>query len=131
MNPRFCYALTIPKSAIDINGHVNNVLYVQWMQDAATAHSQSVGDTILRQQEEGSTWVAKTHTIDYLKPAFEGETLVIQTWAESFRKAASVRLYRFLRGEEEIAKASTVWVYIDTQTQRPKAIPDAVIARYM
>ncbi|MBE0496466.1 MAG: acyl-CoA thioesterase [Campylobacterales bacterium] len=131
MNPRFYYTLIIPKSAIDINGHVNNVLYVQWMQDAATAHSQSVGDTIARQQEEGSTWVAKTHTIDYLKPAYEGETLVIETWAESFRKAASVRLYRFLRGEEEIAKASTMWVYIDTHTARPKAIPDTVIARYM
>jgi len=131
MNPRFHHTLTIPKSAIDSNGHVNNVLYVQWMQDAAIAHSNSVGDTLARQMDEGSTWVAKTHTIDYLKPAYEGETLVVETWAESFKKVASIRLYRFLRGEEEIAKASTVWVYLDTHSLRPKAIPEVVSALYM
>jgi acyl-CoA thioester hydrolase len=131
MHARFSYTFTIPQCAIDTNGHVNNVLYVQWMQDAATAHSDSVGDTVARQQKEGSTWVAKSHTIEYLKPAFAGDELCIETWAESFRKTASVKLYHFIVNGVIIAKASTVWVYINRDSARPKAIPHEVVRLYM
>ena len=64
--------ITIPESAIDENGHVNNVAYVQWMQDIAVEHYESIGGTTPTQLV-GATWVVREHRIEYLLPAFAGE----------------------------------------------------------
>lgn len=129
----FHYEFTIPSSAIDVNGHVNNVMYVQWMQDAAVAHSNSVGDTVERQRKEGVMWVARSHHIDYLRQAFEGDTIVVETWAESFKKTSSQREYRFIRKSDNtlLAKANTVWVYLKKENGRPIAIEEEVMKLYM
>ena len=63
------YEITVPKSAVDINGHVNNVVYVQWMQDVAVLHSDTVGGT-RAMHAVGGTWVVHSHKIEYLSPAF-------------------------------------------------------------
>ncbi|HEX9333116.1 MAG TPA: acyl-CoA thioesterase [Anaerolineales bacterium] len=65
----------IPPSAIDENGHVNNVAYVQWMQDIAVEHYESIGGVNLMQLI-GATWVVREHRIEYLSPAFENEEAV-------------------------------------------------------
>jgi len=133
MIPIFHHELTISSSAIDVNGHVNNVMYVQWMQDAAIAHSNSVGDTLTRQQDAGVMWVARSHHIDYLRQSFEQDVIVIETWAESFRKTSSLRQYRFLRKSDNtlLAKANTMWVYLHKETGRPVAIEEAIMKLYM
>ena len=133
MTPVFCHEFIIPASAIDVNGHVNNVMYVQWMQDAAMAHSNSVGDTVAYQKELGVMWVAKSHHIEYLRQAFEKDTLIIETWAESFRRTNSTREYRFYKKSDRmlLAKATTMWVYLNKETGRPAAISETVKALYM
>ena len=72
--------ITIPKSAIDENGHVNNVTYVQWMQDIAVEHYASIGGVTA--QGPGATWVVREHKIEYFLPAFESEEIEIKTWVE-------------------------------------------------
>lgn len=133
MNKKFQYEFKIPSSAIDVNGHVNNVMYVQWMQDAAVAHSSSVGDTVERQVKDGVMWVARTHHIDYLRQAFEGDEITVETWTEGFKKTSSIREYRFFRKNDGIliAKANTFWVYLDRESFRPKAIEENIASRYM
>ena len=61
--------LVIPQSAIDRNGHVNNVAYVQWMQDIAVEHYASLGGYVA--QGKDSSWVVREHKIEYLLPAYE------------------------------------------------------------
>ncbi len=66
------YELLVPKEAEDQNGHVNNVEYLRWMQDAAMQHSEITGCTAAT-NAAGATWVVRTHKIEYFKPAFAGD----------------------------------------------------------
>ena len=59
----------VPSDVIDANGHVNNVVFVQWMQDAATRHFKLAG-CAEAMFEANATWVVRSHTIEYLVPAF-------------------------------------------------------------
>jgi len=72
---KYIYTFTVNKDDIDFNSHVHNVTYLSWMIDAATKHSEAVGFGYEQCLELGGTWVAKSHTIEYKKPAFEGDEL--------------------------------------------------------
>ena len=115
--------ITIPSSAIDENGHVNNVVYVQWMQDIAVEHYASIGG--VEAQGMDSTWVVRQHSIEYLLPAFAGEEIEVRTWVENIRKVRSLRKYEFVRKSDGkvLVKGETDWVFVDTKTGSPKAIP--------
>ena len=82
--------IKIPPSAIDENGHVNNVIYVQWMQDIAVEHYESIGRTN-PMQLAGATWVVREHRIEYLLPAFAGEEIEVKTRVDSIRRVRSLR----------------------------------------
>jgi acyl-CoA thioesterase FadM len=78
----FSYRFTVPQGVIDENGHVNNVAYVQWMQDAATIHHpQAVGYV----PAENTTWYARAHRVEYLLPASLGEEIEVRTWISEVR----------------------------------------------
>ena len=117
----------IPVNAIDENGHVNNVAYVQWMQDIAVEHYESIGGT-RPTQLVGATWVVREHRIEYLLPAFAGEVIEIKTWVENIRRVRSLRKYEFMRiaDKKTLVRGETDWVFVDMQTGAPRAIPDEV-----
>lgn len=127
-NPVFSYSLIVSQDAIDKNGHVNNVHYVQWMQDAATRHYDSQGGIPIT-QTLGATWVVRAHTIEYLRPAFVGDEIEIRTWVANFRRVRSLRRYEFIRKQDgvQLAKGETDWVFVDAKTGRPMAIPDEIV----
>jgi len=118
----------VPAEVVDLNHHVNNVTYVQWMQDVAVAHSRSAQGTAAT-QKVGATWVARSHQITYLRPAFEGDRIRLLTWISTLRKASSTRKYKFLRLDDNavLATGETEWVFVDVSTGRPRSIP-AVVA---
>jgi acyl-CoA thioester hydrolase len=124
----YSYTFTVPADAIDFNGHVNNVTYLQWMMEAATRHSQSVGMSYEQCLELGGTWVAKSHNIEYKKPAFEGEELRMETWIETMGRIASKRRYRLVRVADEavLCEGVTEWVFVDKNRFRPSKIPEKI-----
>ena len=119
-------SFTIPESAIDENGHVNNVAYVQWMQDIAVEHYESVGG--IQAQGNDATWFVREHRVEYLVPAFDGEEIEIRTWVENIRRVRSLRRYEFVRRSDGkiLVKGETDWVFVETRTGRPLPIPDQV-----
>lgn len=119
-------SVVIPPSAIDENNHVNNVVYVQWMQDIAVEHYSSIGG--VEAQGPNATWVVREHKVEYLLPAFAGEAIEIRTWVENIRRVRSLRKYEFVRVSDGkiLVKGETDWVFMDTQTLSPKAIPQEV-----
>jgi acyl-CoA thioester hydrolase len=123
------HRLEIGPEAIDANGHVNNVVYVRWMQEAAIAHSLARGLTDDLYAELGGTWVARSHFIEYLRPAFAGETLAIATWIVDFSRSRCQRQYRFLRevDGQVLARAETLWVYVSRATGRPLPVHPRVV----
>jgi len=127
MQPIYRHQFTVDQNAIDENGHVNNVVYVQWMQDVAVLHSKATGCTE-RTRDIGAMWVARSHKIEYLRPAFAGEKIEALTWVVNFRKVRSLRRYQFVRATDAVvlARGETDWVLIDTRKGRPRVIPDQV-----
>jgi len=118
--------IAIPQSVIDENGHVNNVTYVQWMQEIAVEHYASIGG--IEAQGPDATWVVREHKIEYLLPAFAGEDIEIKTWVENIRRVRSLRKYEFIRKSDGklLVKGETDWVFVDVNTGAPRAIPNEV-----
>ena len=121
-NPIFSYRFTVPENVIDDNGHVNNVAYVQWMQEAAIRHGESISEYKLA---ENATWYAREHRIEYFLPAFLGEEIEVRTWLTEIKRVRVHRKYEFTRKADGkvIVRGETDWVHVDSKTGRPLAIP--------
>ena len=126
ISPIYSKTFKIPQTAIDENGHVNNVTYVQWMQDIAVEHYASIGG--IQAQGSDATWVVRGHRIEYFMPAFVGEEIEIRTWVENIQRVRSLRMYEFVRKADgkTLVKGETDWVFVDVKSGRPLAIPDEV-----
>lgn len=113
---------------IDAMGHINNVSYVAWMQEAAIAHSTANGWDLARYQSFGAGWVARQHRIEYLRPGFQEDDLMVQTWVFGLKRVSSTRHYHVVRASDKavIAKAETQWAFVDLLTQTPRKIPPEI-----
>jgi acyl-CoA thioester hydrolase len=122
------YDLVVPAASVDANGHVNNVQYVQWMQDAAQSHADASGCTRAT-RAAGAHWVVRTHRIEYFRPAFGGEPLAVLTWVADFRRVRSLRKYKFFRIADGVllAAGQTDWVFVDAKTGYPRSAPAEVM----
>jgi acyl-CoA thioester hydrolase len=130
MMPKFFhFSFIVPAEAIDENGHVNNVAYVQWMQDVATMHSDAQGCTRELYQRLDSSWVVRSHLVEYLRPAYAGDEIEVMTWVCNLKRTRSLRRYRFLRVTDQtlLAKAETDWVYVNANSGRPRSVDQSVI----
>ena len=126
--PVYEYRIVVDVSEIDENNHVNNVCFVRWMQEAAIAHSAANGWPSGRYGELGLAWVARRHSVEYLRPALEGDHITVQTWVSAWKNVSSVRKYRFVRDSDAavLAVAETNWAFVNTSTGRPTKIPAIV-----
>jgi acyl-CoA thioester hydrolase len=131
MEPVYRIEILVPAEVVDRNRHVNNVAYVQWMQDAALQHSAATGCTRMT-EAIGATWVARMHRIEYLSPAFAGDVLTVLTWVADFRKVRSLRRYKFVRAADQkvLARGETEWVLVGAATGRPRGIPNEMAALF-
>jgi len=118
------YNFTVPQEAEDMNGHVNNVEYLRWMQDAAMLHSAAQGSTAAT-KSAGATWVVRTHKIEYFRPAFAGEQITILTWVANVRRVQSLRKYKVVRPADKalLAEGATNWVFVDAASGKLRSIP--------
>ena len=125
------YDIEVDPSLIDANGHVNNVEYVRWMQDAAVRHADERGLTAAT-KAAGATWVVRSHKVEYLRPAVAGDRVRVMTWVADFRRAFSLRRYRFVRAAdgEVLAKGETDWVFVDVARSRPRSVPEELKAMF-
>jgi acyl-CoA thioester hydrolase len=126
--PVYIYTFSVPQDAIDENGHVNNVHYVQWMQDVAVRHYEFIGG-VPPMQALGATWMVRSHHIEYLAPAFAGDEIEIRTWVVNVRRVRSLRRYEFVRKSDGrlLSKGETDWVFVNAISGRPLAIPEEVV----
>ena len=119
----------VPPEAIDLQGHVNNLAYVGWMQDVAIEHSSAAGWPMARYLELGAGWVVRSHFIEYLRPAFLGEPISVHTWVPRFDQRSTPRKYLFLRENDRqiLAQAETQWVFVDLASGRRRPLPQELL----
>ncbi|MGD8405980.1 MAG: thioesterase family protein [Lysobacterales bacterium] len=117
----YSYTFIIPQNVIDEYGHVNNVAYVGWMQDAAIRHGEAMG----YKPPEHAGWFAREHHIKYFSPAFLGDEIEARTWITEWKRVRLHRNYEFTRTSDGkvIARGETDWIYVDVKSGRPMSIP--------
>jgi acyl-CoA thioester hydrolase len=122
----FSLPILVNKSDIDELGHVNNVVYVRWIQEIAAAHWNTLASADIKNKY---LWVVLRHEIDYVSAAFEGDTLMATTWVGDSQGARSERFVQIANQETGslIAQSKTVWCLLDGITMRPKRIDAEVI----
>lgn len=114
----------------DATGIVHHAQYLRYMQEAAFNASAMVGYGAQKYESINLQWLAYETEIDYIHPIHYGETIHIRTWIHDFRRVRSLRQYEFYRGDTLVAQASTDWVLLNTQTNYPTTIPEAIITAY-
>jgi acyl-CoA thioester hydrolase len=124
----FKHQIRVAATDIDAMNHVNNVVYLQYIQDVAQAHWESVVSADITSQ---LTWVARRHEIDYLKPAFLGDTLTVKTWVEAFTGVTSLRHCEIYKDNQLITKSKTTWVAINPQTSKPQRVSAEVVMLFL
>ena len=115
---------------IDELGHVNNAVWVQWMEQVAVAHWRSVADP---KHQDAYFWVVVRHEIDYLRAAVEGERIAARTWiGEAPKGARSTRFVEFSGPRGKLCvRSKTDWAIIDKAAGRPIRVPSEVIAPFV
>lgn len=119
------HPITVQPEDIDALGHVNNVVYVRWVQEAAEAHWNAKGPETVKTKYN---WVVLRHEIDYLRPALPGQTLTATTWVERFQGVKSDRIVHLAMADTGtlLCKAKTTWCLLDARTARPKRIENDI-----
>jgi acyl-CoA thioester hydrolase len=120
---RAAYEVTLQVEAADLDAqaHVNNVVYVRWVQDAATAHWEALTTPAIR-AEVG--WVLLRHEIDYRRAAVLGDEVVVHTAVGHLEGLTFERLTRVTRRHdgELLARSRTLWCPVDPRTGRPRRV---------
>ena len=128
--PVFEHRIIAPPDAIDELGHVNNAVWVQWIQEVALAHWYSVADP---QHQDDYIWVVVRHEIDYLRAVGPGETVTGRTWvADAPRGARFDRHVEFVGADgKPRVRARTTWAILDKASGRPLRVPGDVAAPFL
>lgn len=123
----FEITITIEPEDIDVLGHVNNLTYVRWVQDAAVAHWRAVAPLA---DQKKVMWLVLRHEIDYKQPARLEDTILARTWVGTATRLKFERHTELLRASDcaLLAKARTLWCPIDAATHRPITVSPAVRA---
>ena len=121
---RFERMRTVKPSDVDALGHVNNAVWVQFVVELATAHSDAVGMDWRTVRQLGGQWIVRRHEIDYHRSALPDQSILEQTWVESLRGARSVRCSRFSDADgAAFVTARTQWAFVRPDDFRPTRVP--------
>ncbi|MDE3236153.1 MAG: acyl-CoA thioesterase [Bacteroidota bacterium] len=119
--------ITVQPGHLDHLQHVNNVVYVQFLQEAAFRHWTS---RVSPQMHEEVLWIVRRHEIDYLASAYLHDELVITTWTGEHTAVTWDRFYEITRKKDgkTIVTAKSVWVLLDRKTFKPRRIDAAILS---
>ena len=126
---RFEQTIAVQPADIDEQGHVNNVVYLRWVQDVAGAHWTSATSAAER---AALGWVVLRHEIDYKLPARLGDRVIARTWVGENTAATYERHVELLRAADGrlLARARSLWCPVDPQSGRPRRMDPALNERF-
>lgn len=127
---RFSQQITAGPEDIDILGHVNNAVWVKWIQDVAVAHWMALAP---REHQDAYIWVVTRHEIDYRGNVAEGETVTGETWVpEPPRGARFDRHVRFVGKDGKVkVEAKSTWAIIDRVSGRILRVPVELVELFL
>jgi len=126
---RFELVISVAAPDIDELGHVNNVVYLRWVQDVAVAHWRAVATAA---QQAEVAWVVVRHEIDYKHAARLGDAVIARTWVGTASTNTFERHTEILRARDRrlLARARTLWCPVDIRSGRPTRVGSDVRERF-
>jgi len=120
--------LRVEAPDLDDRAHVNNVVYLRWVQDATAAHWAALAPDGAHAEV---AWVALRHEIDYLSPAVLDDEIVVRTWVGIAQGLSFERFTEIRRREDGrvLARARTLWCPVDARTGKPQRVGAEIRAR--
>jgi len=127
---RFTTRITAGSGDIDELGHVNNAVWVKWIQDVAIAHWDAVA---LPEHRRAYVWVVTRHEIDYRGNVRDGEAVTAETWVSEPPRGARFDRHMRFTGEDGKVKveAKTTWALLDRATGRLMRVRDDIAAPFL
>lgn len=119
------YTFTVGSKDIDDLNHVNNVVYLQWVNDISERHWDVLADKEIKQKY---LWVVLRHELDYLKQAFLGEEITMITWIGESVGVKSVRHVHVYRGNTVLLKARSTWCLLEQKSLRPTRVKEDILS---
>lgn len=129
----FTLDIHVDTSDVDGLGHVNNAVYVTWMERCAWAHSEALGIGLDVYQSVDRAMAVHRHEIDYLAAAHAGEALTLATWiVTTDHRLRMDRHFQLVRPADDatLLRAVTTFVCIEMSSGRPKRMPELFLERY-
>ncbi|MDP9098472.1 MAG: acyl-CoA thioesterase [Verrucomicrobiota bacterium] len=133
VSPPFEITLVVQPADIDQQNHVNNTVYLRWVQDVATAHWNAAAPETMR---DTIGWVVLRHEIDYKNPSCLGDDVVLRTWVGQATRVTFERFTEIRKPASDstsaglFATARTLWVPINPETGKPTRVPAEVRSRF-
>jgi len=125
----FSYHVVVTPNDIDELGHVNNIVYLRWVQEAASAHWAQLSNDAINKKY---VWVVMRHEIDFLHPGLLHQELEVKTWVGKNEGATSQRHTEIFNSatSKKLAAAVTTWCLLDALSKRPKRIEEDVLSLF-
>jgi len=121
------YSFRVEKEHLDALEHVNNIVYLSWVQQAAENHWNRLASA---QIKSNYIWMALRHEIDYLGQAFLNDELSIYTWIDRSSGAKSIRIVKIYKGDQLLTQCKTTWVMLAAKSLKPKRIGGEILALF-
>jgi len=121
--------MSVLPADIDEQNHVNNTVYLRWIQDIATAHWKSLASA---EAQAAIAWVVLRHEIDYRSPASLGDEILLRTWVGKASRLKFERFTEILRkiDKQLLAQARTLWVPVDVHNGKPTRVSAELRAQF-
>jgi acyl-CoA thioester hydrolase len=120
----FSYTHKVTADEIDNLQHVNNVVYLNWVQQASEKHWKSISNPKV---DTAFVWIVLRHEIDYIRPAILNDIVTIKTWIGDSYGVKSERFVTISIAEKIIAEAKTIWCLLDRKSLKPARISGEVL----
>ncbi|MBQ1498880.1 MAG: acyl-CoA thioesterase [Sphingomonas sp.] len=122
------YAIRIEAADIDALGHVNNAIYLRWVQAAVVDHWERLAPP---EAVAAHRWVAVRHDITYRKPAFLADALIATVVLECVRRESAFYGTVIRRGTETLAEVKSRWCCLDAATLQPARLAASTVACFL
>ena len=121
MQTTFQQTIIVQPEHLDRMNHVNNVVYLQWVQDISEAHWNSVATSEIL---KNYYWVAIRHELDYKSQAYLGDELILKTQIKEYGGVRSKRAVQVIRKSDNqlIMESLTTWILMSFTTNKPSRI---------
>jgi acyl-CoA thioester hydrolase len=120
---KYTISKKVESKHIDRLNHVNNVVYLEWVNEIAKLHWEELA----KEKVQDYYWVVRKHVIEYLKSALLHDELTISTWVGASKGVLSDRFVEIKLGDTILVRVKTTWCLIDAHSHRPKRITEDII----